>query len=224
MNFSNFFANNKTFRPKKKFIVETLRHDLHMQAQQTLNACQTDLSLIVKVPPHEDEKDWIAVHVVDFFNRINLIYGLVCDECTPVRCPIMNGGAKYEYLWQDHHSFKKPTKLSASNYIDHLMEWIELQINDEKIFPTTIGIPFPKTFNSICKKMLSRLFRVFVHVYIHHFQQLLTMQAEIHVNTCFRHFLHFVAEFRLIKKSEIGPLWNKISQMDLALYKKLEEL
>ena len=35
---------------------------------------------VVKLPKGEDFNDWLAVHVVDFFNRINLIYGTV--SCT----------------------------------------------------------------------------------------------------------------------------------------------
>lgn len=31
---------------------------------------------------------------VDFFNRINLLYGTVCDVCTAKSCPIMSGGSK----------------------------------------------------------------------------------------------------------------------------------
>jgi hypothetical protein len=38
------------------------------------------------------------VHVVDFFNRINLIYGTVSDFCTPESCPKMSGGNQYEYV------------------------------------------------------------------------------------------------------------------------------
>lgn len=40
------------------------------------------MKAIVVLPPGEDLNDWIAVHVVDFFNRINLIYGTVSDFCT----------------------------------------------------------------------------------------------------------------------------------------------
>ena len=32
--------------------------------------------------------------VVDFFNRINLIYGTVCEFCTEATCPVMSGGPK----------------------------------------------------------------------------------------------------------------------------------
>ena len=41
-----------------------------------------DLKSIVILPPGEEQNDWIAVHVVDFFNRINLIYGTVLEFCT----------------------------------------------------------------------------------------------------------------------------------------------
>ncbi len=40
-----------------------------------------------------------------------------------------------------------------------------------------LGIPFPKNFRVLCKKILTRLFRVFVHVYIHHFERLVVIGA-----------------------------------------------
>lgn len=38
-------------------------------------------------------------------------------------------------------------------------------------------MPFPKTFMPLCKKILTRLFRVFVHVYIHHFDRIISIGA-----------------------------------------------
>ena len=32
--------------------------------------------------------------VVDFFNRINVIYGVLTEYCTPESCPTMSGGRK----------------------------------------------------------------------------------------------------------------------------------
>ena len=69
---------------------------------------------VVLLPKGEDFNDWLAVHVVDFFNRINLIYGTVCEQCTDTTCPTMSGGPKYEYLWQDGVQYKKPTHLPAN--------------------------------------------------------------------------------------------------------------
>lgn len=57
------------------------------------------------------------------------------------------------------------------------MEWVETIINDESIFPVQVGTPFPKNFRSTCKKLLSRLYRVFVHVYVHHFDRIVDLQA-----------------------------------------------
>ncbi|XP_017492238.1 PREDICTED: MOB kinase activator-like 3, partial [Rhagoletis zephyria] len=154
----------------------------------------------------EDQCDWIAVHVVDFFNRINLIYGIVTDYCTDETCPKMSGGQKYEYLWADGVTYKKPVPLPANKYISLLMDWIESQINNETLFPTKSDVPFPKTFVPTCKKILTRLFRVFVHVYIHHFDRLLAIGAEAHCNTCYKHFYFFIKEFDLVSAKEFDPL------------------
>ena len=35
---------------------------------------------------------------VDFFNRINLMYGTIADVCTEESCPTMSGGPKYIHL------------------------------------------------------------------------------------------------------------------------------
>lgn len=84
----------QTFRPKKKFEPGTLRYSLHKQAEASLKS-GLNLATAVKLPPGEDLNDWIAVHVVDFFNRINLIYGTITEFCTIETCPRMSGGAKY---------------------------------------------------------------------------------------------------------------------------------
>ncbi|XP_032702893.1 MOB kinase activator 3A isoform X2 [Lontra canadensis] len=131
------FNKDKTFRPKRKFEPGTQRFELHKKAQASLNA-GLDLKLAVQLPPGEELSDWVAVHVVDFFNRINLIYGTIGEGCTEQSCPVMSGGPKYEYRWQDEHQFRKPTALSAPRYMDLLMDWVEVQINDEGLFPTHV--------------------------------------------------------------------------------------
>ncbi|KAF4110084.1 hypothetical protein G5714_009336 [Onychostoma macrolepis] len=196
------FNKDRTFRPKRKFEPGTQRFELHKKAQASLNA-GLDLKQAVQLPHGEDLNDWVAVHVVDFFNRINLIYGTISDSCTDQTCP----------LCPDEQKYKKPTALSAPKYMSLLMDWIEVQINNEQIFPTNVGTPFPKTFMQVAKKILSRLFRVFVHVYIHHFDRVSQMGAEAHVNTCYKHFYNFVTEFSLIDHKELEPLKEMTARM-----------
>lgn len=167
----------------------------------------------VKLPPGEDLNDWVAVHVVDFFNRINLIYGTISDFCTDETCPTMSGGPKYEYHWADGDKYKKPTALPAQKYIELMMTWVESCINNEDIFPVEVGVPFPKAFMPSVKKILSRLFRVFVHVYIHHFEKLVVIGADAHVNQCYKHYYCFVTEFNLVDKKELEPLKEMTSKM-----------
>lgn len=49
--------------------------------------------------------------------------------------------ARYEYYWCDGVNYKKPTKLPAMQYIELLMEWVEVQINNEELFPQSVGKP-----------------------------------------------------------------------------------
>jgi hypothetical protein len=57
------------------------------------------------------------------------------------------------------------------------------------------------------------MFRVFVHVYIHHFDRMTALQAEAHGNTLFKHFYYFVKEFNLLNDKEFEPLRELISRI-----------
>ena len=43
-----------------------------------------NLRAAVKLPAGEDYDEWLAVNTVDFYNAINLLYGLVAEFCTEV--------------------------------------------------------------------------------------------------------------------------------------------
>ncbi|RYG52050.1 hypothetical protein EON66_10150 [archaeon] len=47
---------------------------------------------------------------------------------------------RYEYLWADGVTVTKPVKVTAPEYVDLLMSWIEAQLNNEAIFPTSVGM------------------------------------------------------------------------------------
>jgi len=83
----------------------------------------------------------------------------------------MSAGAKYEYHWADGVAVKKPLRCSAPEYIDYLMTWIQTQLDDQDLFPTAIGVPFPKGFMGVAKTIHKRLFRVYAHIYHTHFDK-----------------------------------------------------
>jgi len=119
-------------------------------------------------------------------------------------------GSKYEYHWSDGVQIKKPIKLSAPAYVDHLMLWIQSQLDDEHVFPSKIGVPFPRTFPATVKKVFTRLFRVYAHIYHSHFAPIAALGEEAHLNTSFKHFMYFVMEFGLIERKELAPLEDLI--------------
>ncbi|KAL9650550.1 hypothetical protein ABK040_004768 [Willaertia magna] len=166
------------------------------------------LEQMVKLPAGEKKNEWLAVHVVDFLNGINILYGSLQEYCTPSTCPKMIAGQAFEYLWmnQDDKRYEKPTAVCARDYVSLLMEWTESLVNNEEIFPSDPNKDFPKDFHKIIKNIFKRLFRVYAHIYAHHLDQVKKLGEEAHLNTSFKHFMYFSFEFDLIPPGELEPL------------------
>lgn len=200
----------RTFKPKPQASGQS--HMLRQYAQATLGA--GSLRQAVILPEGEELNEWIAVHVVDFFNQINMLYGCITEFCSPSTCPRMTATEEYEYLWQDSTTkFKRPTKLSAPEYIENMMTWVQGHLDNEQIFPTKIGVPFSKNASSVFKQILKRLFRVYAHIYCHHFDQITELGLQPHLNTSLKHFVLFSNEFDLVDQKEFGPLQELIQIM-----------
>ncbi|KAF6158326.1 hypothetical protein GIB67_022406 [Kingdonia uniflora] len=89
----------------------------------------------------------------------------------------MCAGPKYEYCWADSVEIKKPIKVSAPKYVDYLMDWIAVQLDDEKIFPQKLGVPFPHNFMDVVKIIYKRLFRIYAHIYHSYFKSIVGLRA-----------------------------------------------
>lgn len=93
---------------------------------------------------------------------------------------------------------------------------------------------------SVAKTILKRLFRVYAHIYHQHFDSVMQLQEEAHLNTSFKHFIFFVQveyqmpperlcytvvqhanltpsvsqqEFNLIDRKELVPLQELIEKL-----------
>jgi len=204
-----------TFKPKKNIKEGSKRFELHKQLKATLGS--GDLRGAVKLPPGEDLNEWLAVNIIDFFNQINLLYGSITEFCTPKTCPVMSAGPKYEYLWADGKDIKKPLKVSAPEYADYLMTWVQNILEDETIFPTSDDTPFPKNFKTIVKTIFKRLFRIYAHIYYSHAQEIVDLGVEAHLNTAFKHFYLFISEFDLVEPKEMAPMDHHIDEINRKL-------
>lgn len=179
-------------------------------AQATLGS--DALREAVKLPPGEDEMEWIAVHVVDFHTQVNMLYSTITLLCSPSTCPKMTAGEKYEYLWQDNNSskYRKPTKVSAPVYIENLLRWIQETFQNPLYFPTELGVEFSDQARGMFEQILKRLFRVYAHIYYHHINQITELNLQPHLNTSLKHFVLFCNEFDLVPQKEFEPLSDLI--------------
>jgi hypothetical protein len=67
--------------------------------------------------------------------------------------------------------------------------WGQAATNDFIFFGS--GTPFPPNFKEVVKTLFKRLFRVYAHIYHSHFQKIVSLNEEAHLNTCFKHFILF---------------------------------
>jgi len=195
------FAVNK-MRPKNKPFYEPRAEGRNVVNDATLGS--GNLRMAVMLPEAEDENEWIACNIAEFYKQISMLYGTVLSHCTSQSCPVMNAGRNYIYNWPEGRG--KTVSLSAPQYIDKLMTWISESMEDEKIFPSKLDVPFPSHFKEISRQMFRRLFRVYAHIYIQHMPHIRSLNEEAHLNTSFKHFIFFVQEFQLISKPELEPL------------------
>jgi len=204
---------NKTFKPNKKHkgAKRQTLSDFSKKTMATLGNSD-GMKQAVQLPKGENINEWLAVNTVDFFNEISLMYGTVVEECVDEACPVMSAG-EFTYRWADGQKYKKPIDCSAPKYIELLFEWVESQINDENIFPLSDESEFPKGFKKTVATIFKRYFRVYAHVYHSHIKKIMSIGAEAHLNTCFKHFIFFVLEFQLVDEKEMAPLADLIARV-----------
>eukprot|EP01119_Soliformovum_irregulare_P022811 TRINITY_DN786_c0_g1_i3.p1 TRINITY_DN786_c0_g1~~TRINITY_DN786_c0_g1_i3.p1 ORF type:complete len:233 (+),score=58.91 TRINITY_DN786_c0_g1_i3:201-899(+) len=184
---------------KKKNAKGSTRHTLKQSMRHTLGS-GVSMREAVRLPNGENRNEWLAMNTIEMANNTQLVFGFISDFCNEKSCPAMTAGKIYTYKWQDPKKYPKPTMVSADKYIELLFEWVNVQLDDESIFP--LDTNFGKNFLPAVKQIWKRLARVYFHIYHHHAEQIRALNAEAHVDTCFRHFYYFSREFDILKEGE----------------------
>ncbi|KAI0036579.1 Mob1/phocein [Vararia minispora EC-137] len=179
---------------------------------------------IVMLPKYVDIMEWVAVNIFDFFQNLNMFYGVISECCTQSSCPTMSAGPALSYTWINQD--RKSVQLAAPTYIDYVMTWVQNLLDDEGTFPTKSGHDFPPTFPATIKHVYRQLLRVFAHIYHAHYPQILHLRSEPHFNSLFAHFLAFGREYELLDIKDvrgtpgqpavgIGALWERWKEMGI---------
>lgn len=165
-----------------------------------------DVRFIVDLPAGIDYHEWLAAHIISLFESINLIYGTISEFCTISVCLDMLGPGQKIYLWIDERG--KKTKVSAPQYIDYVMTFIQKAISDEEVFPTKYAKDFPNSFESVVRKIVRLLFHVVAHIYAAHFRQIAQLGLNSHLNLTFAHLISLLNRFSLIEPKETEVLYD----------------
>ena len=122
--------------------------------------------------------------------------------------------------------------MPAPEYVEHLMAWVQGNIDNESMFPSRIGrrflndlvmdiadfrdlgVAFPKTFPVLIRQIFKRLYRVYAHIYCHHYPVIVQLGLEPHLNTSFKHYVLFIDEHSLASGKDFwGPLGDLVDSM-----------
>lgn len=169
---------------------------------------EPDLIFLTDLPGGLDFNEWLASHTIGFFEHINLIYGTISEFCNSTTCPDMVGPGPRIYMWVDEKG--KKSRLSAPQYIDYIMTYVQNTINDESIFPTKHGNDFPVSFENYVKKIHKLLFHVLSHIYYSHFKEIVLLQLHAHLNSVFAHLVEFNLRFHTVEDKELEVLEDLI--------------
>lgn len=170
---------------------------------------EIDFRQAVKLPEGEDPNEWIARHVSDCYSQVSMLFSTITEYCTSDHCKLMCAGSGYHYRWSDENT-PEPIDLPAPSYITKLLTWINSQLEDEKVFPSALNVPFPDGFIETVKTIMKRLFRFYAHCYYHHFENFHSLKMDNLLSTCFKHFVFFTHEFNLIEPDQVEPLKDLI--------------
>jgi MOB kinase activator 1 len=168
------------------------------------------LSRFVLALTFECIKGWVAVHAIDFYNDICLIWQVMASD--PYLSSFRPGEgfpSGVEYRWSASPD-EPAVSVSAPQYIELVLQWIANQINDPAKFPEDEEdekrVYSTPQFAALCGQIFRRLFRVYGIIYSSFFGTLEALDMAPHLNTCFKHFLYFCTEFALLPEREVEPL------------------
>lgn len=194
----------KTFSKKKRTPSGKDQFDVSALSTETL--CLPEIFRSVRLPPGEKVVEWLAVHTVGFYQEVDLLYGSITEFCTPVSCSTMSAGCRYQYYRPDFLRNRKVKSISAPEYVECVLSWVQDLFDDPTIFPQESEPQFQPNFLEIVKKIFKYLHRIYVHIYYSHLADIELLGEISHLNTSFIYFLLFAMQFSLLPDRENDPL------------------
>ncbi|ESO09581.1 hypothetical protein HELRODRAFT_109762 [Helobdella robusta] len=156
----------------------------------------------IQLPCGIDCNEWIASHTLSIFEGINLICSCLHDSCTQTSCPTMHGPNNMQFHWLDEKG--KKLKSSAKQYTELVTSYLHTCANNENIFPTKYGNPFPANFRRTIEHLHRLMSHLFVHIHHVHLSHLRELDLSLHHCTLLYHYLLFNRLFNPSLSTELS--------------------
>jgi len=183
---------------------DTRIYKLLLHAKSTLGT--QGLRESVALPPGNDKDEWVAAQILGLYEELYAVVAAIGSFC---ECREMDiglkqpDGRKLMVKWREASGLSKDC--TAREYMRKVLAYVHEELSDRDTFPLD-GSAFPERATAVSKQMLKKMFRVYAHAYLFHFDEVKEEKMGAHLNFCYKHFLYFVKEFNLVDDQELAPL------------------
>lgn len=160
---------------------------------------------IPNCPEGEDLNEYIGAKTVEFYNDLAMLFeSVIVDAREKYKRPGYGFPPEFIYYWtEDVEAGTEVAALTAPDYMEKALVWIDKVLDDRTIFPIDQSVDFPGDFisNHICK-IFTFMFRVFAILYHGHYELLVQNKVANLLNTALKHFIFFSIRFNLLVEPE----------------------
>lgn len=150
----------------------------------------------VIAPLKLDERVWVVVNLIAFYNDLCVLCAVYEDTCTEEHCPRMTAGGDplRVFCWEDEQPHVTPSKVSALSYTHRVLDWCTGHFNKPS-----------STFTK--KEKIAELYvHLFAHILHHHVDNFISFGYEHLFKNCLKRFCYFIEHYSILNKSKLEPL------------------
>eukprot|EP00727_Mastigamoeba_balamuthi_P004889 m51a1_g14399 hypothetical protein (763) ;mRNA; r:355713-358545 len=158
-----------------------------------------------RIPRGVSMNQWIADNTIALYDMTVLSYSLTSEFCTQKTCPIMSAGPDVEYRWTEGGG--RSERVSAPEYAQLVLGWAYAQLSGDEYARGASRLLVTRS-----RRILSRLARVFAHVWHSHMADAEAAGLDRAVLRAFERFHAFTSEFCLVDDADLVPLRGLIAK------------
>mmetsp|Transcript_2590 Transcript_2590/g.2564 ORF Transcript_2590/g.2564 Transcript_2590/m.2564 type:complete len:334 (-) Transcript_2590:125-1126(-) len=174
----------------------------------------------LQIPQNYPRHLWLSTHMTDFADHIRVFNkNVLVAKCTRYRCPRMYERKNIAYVWtyddEGNPSKSIKRKLSAPDYIVKVIHINATLLKRIQLIETVDNADEVdvEQHELLCKTIAHLICQVYCHILYWHHDAFAQLEALPHLNTCFKWFIFFCKQFRLLDDTDLEPLQDLLARI-----------